>query len=120
VAKTIASLNSREGAAPADRCRPNPMRLLTCATAAYTPLFRALGDETRLEIVGLLAACGQELCACEIESRFDLSQPTVSHHLRILREAGIVTAERRGTWVYYALAAGARARLRSFDALLGP
>jgi ArsR family transcriptional regulator len=43
------------------------------------------------------------MCVCEIEPRFDLSQPTISHHLRLLREAGVVTSERRGTWVYYAL-----------------
>lgn len=69
----------------------------------FAPLFKALGDPTRLEIVALLAAAAGELCACEIERRFDLSQPTISHHLRLLREAGVVTSERRGSWVYYAL-----------------
>lgn len=87
---------------------------------AYTPFFRALGDATRLEVVGLLAARGKELCACEIESHFELSQPTVSHHMRLLREAGIVSAERRGTWVYYTLDRGLREKLREFGALLAP
>ena len=67
------------------------------------PVLRVLGDATRLQIVVLLARCGDALCACEIESTFELSQPTISHHLRLLREAGLVTAERRGTWMYYQL-----------------
>jgi ArsR family transcriptional regulator len=69
-------------------------------------------------MVGLLAAQGKELCVCELESHFDLSQPTVSHHLRILREAGIVSAERRGTWVYYSLEPGVREKLHAFEQLL--
>jgi ArsR family transcriptional regulator len=71
-------------------------------------------------MVGLLAAEGKELCVCELESHFDLGQPTVSHHLRILREAGVVSGERRGTWVYYSLGPGVREKLREFDGLLGP
>ncbi len=71
-------------------------------------------------MVGLLAGQGKELCVCELESHFSLSQPTVSHHLRILREAGVVSGERRGTWVYYTLEPGMREKLRAFDSLLGP
>jgi len=56
---------------------------------------------------------------CEIESHFALGQPTVSHHLRILREAGVVSAERRGTWVYYALVPDVRRRLSAFDERFG-
>lgn len=63
----------------------------------------ALADPTRLRIVHLLAR-HESLCVCEIESAFDLGQPTISHHLRILRDAGLVTVARRGTWAYYALA----------------
>jgi ArsR family transcriptional regulator len=67
-------------------------------------LFKVLGDETRLQIIGMLAAAKGELCACEIEASIaHLSQPTISHHLRLLKEEGLVTAERRGTWVYYTL-----------------
>lgn len=67
-------------------------------------MFKSLADATRLEILGLLAAARGELCACEIEAHIKgLSQPTISHHLRLLREEGLVTAERRGTWVYYTL-----------------
>lgn len=103
----------------AAQCCPRTRRHKPRATAAFASLFKALGEETRLEIVGLLAAEGKELCVCDIETHFELGQPTVSHHLRILREAGVVTAERRGTWVYYALERGTRARLAAFQALLG-
>jgi len=89
------------------------------AVKEYAALFRVLGDETRLEIVGLLAAAGGALCVCEIEPRFNLSQPTISHHLRLLREAGVVTSERRGTWVYYALDSKRVEAVRDFCALVG-
>lgn len=77
-------------------------------------MFKVLGDETRLEILGMLAAAKGELCVCEIEAHVKhLSQPTISHHLRLLREEGLVKAERRGTWVYYELDASVAARLRT-------
>jgi ArsR family transcriptional regulator len=120
MAKTATTPGKGRAVASSDACCPRPARLRTRANAEYTRLFRALGDETRLEMVGLLAAEGKELCVCELESHFELSQPTVSHHLRILREAGIVSAERRGTWVYYALERGVRQKLRAFDEMLGP
>ena len=66
--------------------------------------FKALGDPTRLAIVALLRDADAPLCACEIETSFDLSQPTISHHLRQLRGAGLLHAERRGTWMYFHLA----------------
>jgi len=62
----------------------------------------ALGDPVRLRIVSLLAAApGGTACGCELESPLGLSQPTVSHHLKILREAGLVTGNREGRWVHY-------------------
>ena len=103
-----------------EACCPSPGGLRGRATAGYAKFFRALGDTTRLEMVGLLAAQGKELCVCELESHFELSQPTVSHHLRILREAGVVSSERRGTWVYYSLERGAREKLQAFEDLLDP
>ena len=59
-----------------------------------------MGDPTRLAMLEMLME-SDELCACEIEPSFDLSQPTISHHLKLLREAGLIVGERRGTWVYY-------------------
>ena len=65
-------------------------------------LLSALADPTRLEMVHLLCRAG-ELCVCDFTVAFDLGQPTVSHHLRILREAGIVTCRKAGPWVYCAV-----------------
>lgn len=65
-------------------------------------LFKALGDETRLAILRQLRERG-EVCACDLVACCELAQPTVSHHLKVLRKAGLVKAEKRGLWVYYAL-----------------
>lgn len=80
------------------------------------PLFKALGDPVRLRLMSIIAA-SVETCVCDLTDAFALSAPTISHHLRVLREAGLVDAERRGTWVYY------RARpevLRTLAGLLLP
>lgn len=66
-------------------------------------LLKAVADPTRLTMLALLAAEADALCVCHLEARFHLSQPTISHHLKVLREAGLVTSERRGAWVHYAL-----------------
>jgi ArsR family transcriptional regulator len=67
-------------------------------------LLQALADPVRLAIVRQLGACATSVCACDFTSCCDVSQPTVSHHLRVLREAGVVTTQRRGTYIYYDLA----------------
>ncbi|MFC7448926.1 ArsR/SmtB family transcription factor [Rhodococcus daqingensis] len=65
-------------------------------------MFKALGDPVRLRLLSLVAShAGGEACVCDISESFDLSQPTISHHLKVLREAGLLDCERRGTWVYY-------------------
>ncbi len=74
-------------------------------------LLKAAADPYRLTMLATLAAAEDEVCVCEFTDALPLNQPTVSHHLRILREAGLVTCERRGTWVYYRLANDANARL---------
>ena len=74
-------------------------------------IFKALADANRLTMLATLARADDEVCVCDFTAALPLEQPTVSHHLRILREAGLVTCERRGTWVYYQLAAGARERI---------
>ncbi len=63
--------------------------------------YKALGDETRLKILQMLAE--QEMCVCEILDRLDISQPAVSHHLKILKRAELVKDSREGKWIYYAL-----------------
>jgi len=80
-------------------------------------LFQALADPTRLAIVRELASVA-EVCACDFSTCCDVRQPTVSHHLKVLREAGVVDAERRGTWIYYRLAPAAAERLRGLAAEL--
>ncbi len=85
----------------------------TRKTAPLDPdvrLLAALADPTRLAIVRQLAA-ETETCACDFTSCCDVGQPTVSHHLRVLREAGVVTSERRGQWIFYRLAPDAALRL---------
>ena len=74
------------------------------AAAGLAQVFKALGDPVRLRLLSLIGAHqGGEVCVCELTDAFDLTQPTISHHLKVLREAGIITSERRGTWVYYRL-----------------
>jgi ArsR family transcriptional regulator, arsenate/arsenite/antimonite-responsive transcriptional repressor len=62
---------------------------------------KALGDPIRVQLVDVLRKHAGKVCVCELVPLFDLSQPTVSHHLKVLREAGIVGSERRGLWAYY-------------------
>ena len=65
-------------------------------------VFKAMGDPVRLRLLSLIACHeGGESCVCDLTSAFDMTAPSVSYHLRILREAGLISAERRGTWVYY-------------------
>lgn len=69
---------------------------------AMVPLLKALADPVRLRLVSLIASHeGGEACVCELTGAFELTAPTISHHLKVLREAGLLDAERRGTWIYY-------------------
>ena len=83
-------------------CRqPLAPRLPAARVDALTELFRALSDPVRLEILHLLARAETPVCVCDITATLDLSQPTVSHHLARLRDAGLVTGERRGVWSHW-------------------
>jgi ArsR family transcriptional regulator len=68
---------------------------------------KALGDPVRIELVDVLRKHAGKVCVCELVPLFDLSQPTVSHHLKVLRDAGIVASERQGLWAYYYVVPGA-------------
>lgn len=81
-------------------------------------LLQALADPTRLAIVRQLSR-DSEVCACDFTACCRVSQPTVSHHLKVLREAGIISGERRGTWVYYRLEPKAAHRLSALARMLG-
>jgi ArsR family transcriptional regulator len=74
--------------------------------------FKALADPTRVAIVNHLSSA-DEVCVCNLVDAFDLAQPTISHHLKILREAGLVESARRGTWAYYRLVPERLAALRA-------
>ena len=76
------------------------------------PLLKALADPVRLRLMSLVASRdGGEACVCDLTGAFDLSQPTISHHLKVLHEAGLVDREKRGVWVYYRARADALASL---------
>jgi ArsR family transcriptional regulator, arsenate/arsenite/antimonite-responsive transcriptional repressor len=88
------------------------------ATATAVRRFKALADPTRLAILTTLAASAEPVCACDLGAGTDLEQPTISHHLKVLREAGLVTSERRGTWGFYRLRADAAGWVRATLAAL--
>ncbi len=80
-------------------------------------MFKALSDPVRLRMLSLVASHeGGEACVCDISRSFDLTQPTISHHLKVLREAGLLDSERRATWVYYWVVPGA---LQQLSEILG-
>jgi ArsR family transcriptional regulator, arsenate/arsenite/antimonite-responsive transcriptional repressor len=93
-------------------CGPDTPVMEPAAADALAATFKALADPTRVAIVNRLAAA-PEVCVCDLTDAFELSQPTVSHHLRVLRDAGLVEAERRGTWAYYRLVPEAIDALRA-------
>jgi len=86
-------------------CSPLVREPLTSQQAeAISPLIKALADPVRLRLLSLVASHdGGEACVCDLNDAFDLSQPTISHHLRILHEAGLLDRSKRGVWVYYAV-----------------
>ena len=107
---------------PADTvacCSPLSAGALSAEQAEQVaPLLKALADPVRLRLMSLVASHeGGEACVCELTGAFDLTAPTISHHLRVLREAGLISSQRRGTWVYYRANPGVLARL---TAVLGP
>jgi ArsR family transcriptional regulator, arsenate/arsenite/antimonite-responsive transcriptional repressor len=83
-------------------CGPETPPLPQPAREELAARFKALADPTRVAIVNRLAGA-DEVCVCDLTGAFELSQPTISHHLKVLRDAGLVTASRRGTWAYYRL-----------------
>ncbi len=76
------------------------------------PLLKALADPVRLRLLSLIASHpGGEACVCDLTGAFELSQPTISHHLKVLHDAGLLAREKRGVWVYYRAQAAALASL---------
>ncbi|WP_088283442.1 helix-turn-helix transcriptional regulator [Kineosporia sp. A_224] len=108
--------DERPSGAPLACCAPLAARALSTEEAVtVAPLFKALGDPVRLRLMSMIASSA-EACVCDLTDAFDVSGPTISHHLKVLREAGLVDCERRGTWVYYWVRPQA---LESLGTLLG-
>ncbi len=102
------------GQAPADDCCPTVLSApLDEETATgLAKVFKALGDPVRLRLLSMIASReGGEICVCDLTPAFELSQPTISHHLKLLKQARLIDSERRGTWVYYRLLPEATDRL---------
>ena len=99
-------------------CSPLTREPLSAETAErVTPLVKAIADPVRLRLLSLVASHADgEACVCDLNDAFDLSQPTISHHLKLLHEAGLLEREKRGVWVYYRVD---RAALADLAALLG-
>ncbi|MFG2578361.1 ArsR/SmtB family transcription factor [Streptomyces malaysiensis] len=88
----------------ADGCCPGLLTapLDEARSIELAKVFKALDDPIRLRLLSMIASrAGGEVCVCDLTPAFDLSQPTISHHLKLLRQAGLIDCERRGTWVYY-------------------
>jgi ArsR family transcriptional regulator len=100
-------------------CTPLACEPLTQAEAEeLAPLFKAIADPVRLRLLSLIACHeGGEACVCDLTDAFDLTGPTISHHLKVLRQAGLIDCERRGTWVYYWINP---AMLERLSAILAP
>jgi ArsR family transcriptional regulator, arsenate/arsenite/antimonite-responsive transcriptional repressor len=84
-------------------CEPLTREPLSAAQAVeLAGLFKVLGDPVRLRLLSLIASHeGGEACVCDLTDAFDVTGPTISHHLKVLREGGLIVGERRGTWIYY-------------------
>lgn len=101
IGRALPVLNAIDGC-----CSPVPDRILDVEAAErLARSFKALGDPTRVRLLSMIAAAdGREACICDLTAPVGLSQPTVSHHMRLLVDAGLVTREQRGKWAYYAVA----------------
>jgi ArsR family transcriptional regulator len=94
-------------------CSPLVREPLSEAQAAdLARVFKAVGEPVRLRLLSLIASHeGGEACVCDLTDAFALTGPTISHHLKVLRESGLITGERRGTWIYYRVEPAALARM---------
>jgi len=96
----IATLPVRHKSDPC--CSPSvPPSLTRAQTSFLADRLKALGDPTRLSMLDLLAQQYEPMCVCDLTAQFPQNQPTISHHLRLLREAGLIGTEKRGIWSYY-------------------
>ena len=115
MSKSLLELTPLEAVACCSPVTSDP--LSTEAAERVAALLKALGDPVRLRLLSLVAAHEDgEACVCDLNDAFDLSQPTISHHLKVLHEAGLLDRSKRGVWVYYQVR---RDALADLAALLG-
>ncbi len=96
-------------------CAPGPvigMAVESAETLAH--LFKAISSPVRVQMLDILSRYAGEVCVCDIENQFDLSQPTISHHLGVLRKAGLIESEQRGLWAFYFVRPAALEQLRGW------
>ncbi|MGW4738516.1 ArsR/SmtB family transcription factor [Nocardia xishanensis] len=100
-------------ASPGCEATPRTRPPMTAETAVeFAAVFKALADPVRLRLLSAIAARADgEACVCDLSAGIDVTQPTISHHLKVLREAGLLTSERRASWVYYRVVPDALTRL---------
>ena len=103
MSKPVALVNLLDPGTGAPCCPPMAQQRVGAAAAAELAVaFKALGDPVRLQLMSMIASApGGEICVCDLTPAFEVSGSTISHHLKTLREAGLVDAERRASWVYY-------------------
>ena len=111
---TITLESTQEGC-----CTPATLRWNRAEAEALAATLKAIAHPVRLQMVELLSRMGGEVCVCDIEAQFDLSQPTISHHLKVLRQAMLIDCEQRGVWIYYYTRPEAIAQLRMLVSDLG-
>lgn len=111
--RDMSTLNALPAMAVGSCCTPVTEDVLSAQDAESMAIaFKALGDPTRLRLLSIVAASdGDEACVCDLTEPVGLSQPTVSHHLKILLDAGYLTRSKRGTWAYYKLVPGSLDRV---------
>ncbi len=99
-------------------CQPVAAPIADAQAEQLAEMFKVLGDPTRVQIVHILAAAPEPVCVCDFTASFDLGQPTISHHLAKLREAGIVECSRQGIWAFYRLSPSLSPAARAAIALI--
>ncbi len=115
MSKSLLELTAVEAVACCSPLTAEPMS--ADAAERIAPLLKVLGDPARLRLLSLVASHeAGEACVCDLGDAFDLSQPTISHHLKVLHEAGLLDRSKRGVWVYYAVNARA---LKDLGVLIG-
>jgi ArsR family transcriptional regulator len=99
-------------------CQPLAAPLSASVAEELATIAKALGDPTRVQMLHMLSAAAEPVCVCDFTAAFELGQPTISHHLAKLREAGLVSSSKRGLWAFYQLNPGMSAHARAAVALI--